>query len=127
MYARARRRCQGDTRRETGHATYLLLLVIELLPSRAEELANLACKNPKRIQSAPRIHAYMHSQDTELRTETRVRVFRLDAFPPVLAEEHVRRQGALGCVAILAALLRLRALLGLLSGLALSIPTYTGT
>ena len=52
------------------------------------------------------------------RTEASIGVLSLDTFTPILAEEHVRGQGALGRVLVLLALAAAAALL-LVGGLAL--------
>ncbi len=70
--------------------TNLLLLVAQLLPSGTEQLANLS--------------------------EPGIGVLSLDTLPPVLAEEHVRREGTFRCFGVLLGLAasgRLLSLLGL--------------
>lgn len=71
----------------------------------------------RRVPSAP-VAVATNADDCKL-TETGVGVLSFDPLAPVLAEEHVRGQGTLGCLGVLLPL-GLRRLLRLFSGLALN-------
>ena len=74
-------------RSNLNSTTNLPLVVVEFFPLGTEKLADLAWGHP--VNTA-------RTAMTRTLTETSIWVFRLDSLSPVLAEEHVGREGALG-------------------------------
>ena len=90
--------------------TNLSLVVLEFFPLGTKELADLAWGYP--------VNTARTAMTTTL-TETSIWIFRLDSFSPVLAEEHVGREGALGTALGLGFSALCGLCLALFSGLAL--------